>query len=130
MPAWEYRVAECVLGGGRLNTPNGLPVMSIRADGLMSECGEGDHSTYLFPVAITGCTYPEDAAIGFIEYPQTHALIYTDGVIALTLYEANYSIWSVHDGAPLGGRYQQPHERLCHASCERIAALGRVSRVA
>jgi hypothetical protein len=64
MPAWEYRVAGCVLGGGRLNTPNGLPVMSIRADGLMSECGEGDHLTYLFPVAITGS--PADSYDGYL----------------------------------------------------------------
>lgn len=120
---WSRDVARAVAEGGRVNTPNGLPVRSIRFDGLMSECSEGDHATYLFPVDVTGENDARDAADGHAEYPQLHALIYTDGVIALTLYEANYAIWSVRDGAPRGGRYQRDHERLSTCSREKIASL-------
>jgi hypothetical protein len=83
----------------------------------------------MFPVIVEGENDQSDADQGFYKYPETQALIYTDGVIALTMYEANYAIWSVRTGEPLGGRYQYPCERLSEESRKKIAALGRVADV-
>lgn len=120
---WACMIAYARANGGVEYLPNGLPIGCIRSDGMMFECENGDHPMYLFPVDVDGQEYPSDVAEGFSEYPQLHALVYTDGNIALTLYEANYALWHVHDGIPLGGRYQRDHERLSDASLEKIRAL-------
>ena len=97
---------------GPRHCPNGLPVKCILANGIGLECEGGDHPTYLFPVSVDGENHPEDEANEFYEYPQTHALIYTDGSVALTLYECNYTLWSLRTGTGLGGRYQDESDRL------------------
>lgn len=112
--SWECRVAACEAGGGERHTPNGLPVMFIRSDGLMTECAHGDHEDYLFPVKVIG---GEDCE----SYPQTHALVYTDGRIALTLYETSPAIWSAREGRFLGGLYQSRSTRLSDESLAAIA---------
>ena len=121
--SWACMIACARANGGVAYLPNGLPIGSIRADGMMFEHGHGDHPTYLFPVDVDGKNDSDEAAEGFAEYPQSHALVYTDGNVALTMYEANYALWSVRDGAPLGGRCQREHERLAEASREKIRAL-------
>lgn len=119
--SWECRVAQARTDGCPEHTPNGLPVRCIRADGLLLEIENGDHPTYVFPVEVEGTNDPGDVALGHREYPQSHALIYTDGRIAVTLYEANYAMWAVRGGGePRGGRCQHKHERLSEASCQKV----------
>lgn len=118
--SWECRVAQARAEGCPELAPNGLPIRSIRADGLLLEHTDADHPTYVFPVEVEGTNDPGDVALGHCEYPQSHALIYTDGNIALTLYETNYAVWSLRDGEPLGGRYQYAHERLSETSCQKV----------
>lgn len=118
--SWECRVAQARADGCPELAPNGLPIRSIRGDGLLMEHSDADHPTYIFPVEVDGTNDPGDVALGHHEYPQSHALIYTDGRIAVTMYEANYAMWSLRGGEPLGGRYQRKHERLSEASCEKV----------
>lgn len=113
--SWECRVAACEARGGERRTPNGLPVRCIRFDGLMLECEGGAHRDYLFPVDIVST---EEGG----EYPQLHALIYTDGNVAVTLWEHCYTMWSARYGEPIGGSYQRECERLSEASINAIAA--------
>lgn len=76
-----------------------------------------NHPDYKFPVDVEGIeTNPKH-----VTYPQSHALIYTDGVVALTLYECCYFMWTVDDGSPLGGVLQKKTDRLSEASRGRIA---------
>jgi len=69
--------------GGKEHLPNGLPVRSIRHDGLMLECEHGDHPDYIGPTPENEYEYRDEL----------HALIYTDGHIALTLYETEPHLW-------------------------------------
>lgn len=118
---WDCMIAYAKANGGVAYLPNGLPIGSIRADGMMFEHSHGDHPNYLFPVDVDGTNDPGDAAEGFERYPETHALIYTDGWVALTLHEDSHALWSVRSGAPLGGNL--PTERLSEASREKVRAL-------
>lgn len=129
-------IACAKAGGGVVHTPNGLPIRSIRHDGNMYEHGHGDHPDYKFPVEIeyVGGLKKEvlDELTEFwrVENPteedarrylaETHALIYTDGSIAVTLYECNYSMFSLRTGECLGGRYVSKDNRLSEKSREEI----------
>ena len=107
--------------GGEVHTPNGLPIKSIHANANMYEHEHGDHPDYKFPVEIeyvgpigedeihdytmiTGKEPPNEEAVRRLN-GQTHALIYTDGTVAVTLYECCYAMWSVKSGKYLGGKY-------------------------
>jgi len=119
---WECMVNSAKAEGGRIVTPNNLPIRCINADGSMLEVAHGDHQDYKFPVEIEYIGPVTDALredywhmSGEIEpesddqvrdmFSEVHALIYTDGTVALTMYECNYAIWSVRTGECLGGRY-------------------------
>ena len=53
----------------------------------------------------------------------SHALIYTDGYVALTLYENNYSLWHVaRDGEWISGSLQDDSYRLSRESVGKIQA--------
>jgi hypothetical protein len=105
--------------GGKLITPNNLPVRCIMADGSMLEVAHGDHPDYKFPVEIEyigpvtdalredllGGEEPESDDKVRDMFSEVHALIYTDGTVALTMYECNYAIWSIRTGECLGGHY-------------------------
>ena len=62
---------------------------------------------------------------------ENHALIYTDGCIALTLYEYCYAIWSVRTGEILHGRlWKRGDARLNKESLEKIKLFnGAVLRI-
>lgn len=91
--------------GGKEILPNGLPIGCINADGTMLECEHGDHPTYKFPVTIEyrgilpDNLEPEDSSYS----TETHALIYEDGSIALTLSECTYYMWHLSDGHCMHG---------------------------
>lgn len=91
---WDCHVEHAKKEGGRVHCPNGLPVRCIRHDGLMLECEHGDHPDYKFPVVAQRDDGSEQ---------DVHALIYTDGTVALTLYECCYVLWSLRDGRFLSG---------------------------
>ncbi len=118
---WDCHVAATRKSGGVEHTPNGLPIKCIRHDGLMLECEGGDHPTYRFPVTVEGPNHEGDHP----EYPQTHALIYADASMALTLYECCYAMWSLGDGSALGGSIQDDDAKLSAESLAKI--LGRAA---
>lgn len=117
---WKCIVNAAKRDGGKLHTPNGLPICSVKADGTMLEHEHGDHPDYKFPVEVEyvgpveqsdfydyemvcGTKAPDDEAIRKYRR-ETHALIYTDGTIALTMYEHCYAMWHLSDGHWLGGQ--------------------------
>jgi hypothetical protein len=67
---------------------------------MLLECEHGSHPDYLFPVDVD---YIGNPIPGEEDYPlgEFHALIYTDGCIALTLYECEYHLWGLSDGKEL-----------------------------
>ena len=112
---WECHIDHAKALGGKEVLPNGEPVMCIKANGDMLECGEGDHPTYMFPVNVKYIGTDESLftwghADGTLEAMsdedrenmanERHALIYTDGNVALTLYEASYYLLHI-DGTML-----------------------------
>ena len=116
--SWNCHVEDCRRDGYVEICPNGLPVMSVPASGLLLEHEHGDHPDYIFPVDIEflGTITEEDkqdyeAQTGknaenkddvrkFLS--QTHALIYTDGSAAVTLHECTYATWYVRTGKMIG----------------------------
>jgi hypothetical protein len=140
---------ECMIelttrAGGVAYTPNNLPIMCFRADGLMLEHEHGDHPDYIFPVdveyiapldeghskdyaSITGKEgTPEEVRASCGE---THALIYTNGSIAVTIYETCSAAWMLQEdkhgkmvaGACLGGHMWKAGEwKLSDESMKKI----------
>lgn len=121
-------IANAKAIGGKEFSPNGLPTRSIRADGNMYEHEHGDHPDYKYPVEvefvgeigdddradfemIAGRPAESEEELRRMQR-ETHALIYTDGFIAVTMYEHNYAMWSVGTGAYRGGRYASNAQRL------------------
>ncbi len=132
---WACHVELAKKEGGKIITPNGLPIRCIRHDGTMLEHEHGDHKDYKFPVLIEN-TDADSIKENFVqreidetapvEWIEDAALIYCDGSVALTLYECTYSIWSVHDGECLGG-YHTRHGvwKLTNESLEKIRTYSR-----
>lgn len=103
--SWNCSVEDAKRGGGVIHQPNGLPIQCIRHDGSLWEHEHADHSDYKFPVEIeyTGekPQLPEwDDSYG----NETHALIYADGFIAVTIHECCYMMWHLADRSYMGGR--------------------------
>ena len=122
--SWDCIVAKARANGAREHLPNGLPPAGLRYDGsggmVLVECDGGDHPTYLFPVEALRTDLPPDHKYRV----ETHALIYTDGCVAVTLSEHQYYAWHPrNDGECLGAPSGSPFDhRLSPASCEAIAA--------
>lgn len=103
--SWDCGVEEAKRAGGVVHQPNGLPIRCISHDGSLWEDPHADHPDYKFPVEVE---YTGEK----VELPelddsycnQTHALIYTDGCIAITLYECCYAMWHLADRSYMGGR--------------------------
>jgi len=110
---WDCIVESAKAAGGKIHCPNGLPVKSVDRDNNMYECEHGDHPDYKFPVEIlyagqiddsdreefkTRCgeSIDDDKIRTF--KGETHALIYNDSSIAITMYECCYSMWHLSDG--------------------------------
>lgn len=115
---WDCSIEFAKKNGGVVHCPNGLPIKCITRDNLMIECEHGDHPDYKFPVDVE---YLGDA----FETPEfeiamygrllkddeerrrcmgeTHALIYADGCVAVTLYECCYYMWHLDKGSIAGG---------------------------
>jgi len=104
---WEDAIEEAKAAGGKVITPNNLPIRSIKNDWTMLEHEDGDHPDYKFPIEIEFCGPEENdpaAYYGDLVYPaskadaemmrhETHAVIYTDGFIVVTLYECCYNMF-------------------------------------
>lgn len=116
--------------GGPVITPNKLPICVIRGfDGALMEHEHADHPTYIFPVKAeyAGLLTEADrddysSMTGNFDEPvpddlvrrwkrETHALIYTDGAVAVTLYECCFAMFHVKDKGELaGGSLWKPKE--------------------
>lgn len=101
---WDCMIESAEKQGGKKITPNNLPIKCIMADGTMLECENGDHPDYKFPVIVewVGKTAECSEQYDFERANQLHAFIYTDGNIALTLYECCYYMWKISDGRRIG----------------------------
>jgi len=114
---WDCMVAEAKKNGGRVHTPNGLPIRCLNRDGTMLEHAHGDHPDYKFPVDVefvgevdeghrddyvnmTGSRAKENFTDEDVRkfFMETHALIYTDTSIALTMYECTYALFELTRG--------------------------------
>jgi hypothetical protein len=74
----------------------------------MLEHEHGDHPDYYFPIEVE-CTEIEEAVDDYGDSRQSHALIYTDGYVAITIYEHCYAMWLVDTGLCIGGSLWKNH---------------------
>jgi hypothetical protein len=127
---WDCHIGEAKRLGGRVHTPNGLPIKCIMADGTMLEIGHGDEPNYKWPVEVQYIgpiteAHREDARnmSGLNEvtdeevrnfFGETHALLDTSGLssgVATTMYECCDFTWDVQTGMLLSGpSYVKPGE--------------------
>lgn len=138
---FQLMIEANIAAGHKVHQPNGLPLKCIKHDGNMYEHEHGDHPTYMFPVEMEYTGPVEDihrddyrtiyrfCGMNAGEFTdddvrqslgETHALIYTDGNIALTLYECCYAMFSMDSGVGLYGRFVSKNHRLSDASLKMI----------
>jgi hypothetical protein len=88
----------------------------------MLEHEHADHPDYKFPVTVEYVSeVPSDLPDWDTSYyPETHALIYTDGYIAVTMYECCHAMWWLKDGSWMGGPSWEKKWRLCEADVKRL----------
>lgn len=115
---WNCHVSRVRKEGGRDHLPNGLPVRCITRDQLLIECEHGDHPDYKFPVEVGRERFLERDDER--KFNDIHAFIYSDGTIALTMYECNYAVWSLRDGMILHGPAWTRGQRLTDESLKQI----------
>jgi len=125
---WACSVEAAKKRGGEIFTPNGLPIRCIKGDGTMLEHEHGDHPDYKFPVQVEYVGPPSRESMNLPEWDgsystETHALIYQDGSVALTMYECCYSLWSLADGVCLGGYNDRKKWKISAESLEKIQKL-------
>jgi len=125
----EARVAEDPFGASAGEVALFVPLDALRRPRTWPEpppaqdCDGGEIGT----VTVEDAAAPPGSE--FAE--QRHALVFTDGQVAVTVYECCYFMWCVHDGSPDGGSIQGPTERLSASSreaCREIAAAARLAR--
>lgn len=133
---WSEDVAAAQATGAPIFAPNGLPIRVLRHDGATLEHEHADHRDYKFPVVAEYIGNPDrhmwhtseglvpmSADEAYADAHETHALIYTDGYVAVTMHEHCYAMWYLHDGAFAGGSLWNKGEwRLTREAVERIRA--------
>lgn len=127
---WNCIVEEAKANGGKIHCPNGLPIRSVDVNGNMWEHEHGDHPDYKFPVDVHYVGPIDDSdrelwtsfmgrAVTDEEILQmeseTHALIYCDASIALTLYECCYAVFNLHTGMVNSGPMWLRKKQWCLA---------------
>jgi hypothetical protein len=114
--SWKCHVEHARAQGAVEVLPNGLPPRCITADGKLLECEDGDHPTYICPVVIEPTVAREDEE----DHPQTHALIYTDGTIAVTMYECCYAMVFCKTRKVVGSLWPEGRWRLSDKASSEI----------
>lgn len=120
---WKCMVGLAKATGGRVINPNGLEPSCIMHDGTMLEIEHGDHPDYKHPVEVKWIGAPDEGYRNIFIKNRTddqvremmgsyQALIYTDGTIAVTLYECEYFAWYVRSGKPMNPKPWQEDYRL------------------
>jgi hypothetical protein len=100
------------MAGGVVYTPNNLPIRCFKANGLMLEHEHGDHPDYIFPIDIEYIAKLDE--LDYEDYKQingedgtpdqvrescgeTHALLYSNHSIAVTMYETCSATWMLQE---------------------------------
>jgi hypothetical protein len=145
---WDCLVQDRLAHGAKIHAPNGLPVRCT-AGNLLVECEHGDHADYKFPITIDfiGDTskfgfVSGDGNGGIVETPatpeeiegfshETHAVIYTDGYVVVTMNEHCYAMWSVRNGECWGGNLWKKGEwKINEESLKKLDAIAAPLRLA
>lgn len=122
--SWDCKVQKTIREGGVIHQPNGLPIQSIKHDGSLWEHEHADHPDYKFPVEIEYTGEKPDLPEWDHSYcNETHALIYSDGFIAITLYECCYAMWNLSSHSWMGGQntWYNEHWKLTVESIDKIS---------
>ncbi len=127
--SWDCNVDAARRAGGMVICPNGLPIRCIRFDNAMLEHEHADHPDYKFPITIQYIGVRDELPEWDSSYAdESHALIYVDGSIALTLYECTYTVFSLDSGQNISGSYRKCSEwKIDQESLDRVRALRNVT---
>lgn len=134
---WDCHIEAARKNGFKEITPNGLPISCI-GHGVMMEHPDADHPTYKFPVEAEYIGEIDNdlrsdytlfnQVVGTDEdvrqsQTESHALIYNDRSIAITIYECCYAMWYLRGGKLGGGSlWDKGKWRLTEQSIKNIRA--------
>lgn len=94
------------------------------ADSTENYHEHGSHPDYKFPVDVYYLG-PNEEIQEKCSY-ERHALLYTDGYVAVTMFEYCYAMWSLQSGKLVGGILWQKDEwSLSKDSCDRIVEFSK-----
>lgn len=131
---WNCHIEIAKRNGGEVFTPNNLPILSIRHDWKMLEHEHGDHPDYIFPVDVeyvgpkdesryelsdgNGYISTMDESWKYLTDHETHALLYANHSVAVTMYETCSSVWFLQEDirGPLNARVLVGKAGRCVAS--------------
>jgi hypothetical protein len=132
---WDCHVDQKRKEGAKVFAPNNLYITCIRGDGALMEHEHADHKDYKFPVQMEyegqsictdKCTLVGGECLD--HYPEAHALLYSDGYVAITLHEHLYYMWEVEtrEQLPYGVAKDDKHPiKISKVACDKIKALYR-----
>lgn len=109
--SFACRVAHLEFRGYKVVSPNNICPCSFSSNFVAREHEHAEHPDYKHPVKVTyvGEHIPDpwmEENFGPLDldfWDQTHALLYTDGCVALTMYERNHFLWTLSTGKCLCG---------------------------
>lgn len=103
---WECHVEAATKSGGKIIAPNNLPITCIKHDGTLLEHSDADNPNYKFPITVEfvgikpegydDCNSKNYDPFSYED--QSHALLFCDRYVAVTIYECRYFMWSCHKG--------------------------------
>lgn len=139
IPDWNEQVEALRASGSRVIAPNGLPIVCIKHDGTLLEHEHAEHPDYKFPVMIDyvgddpvdqwidgdGNVFPMSPEEAEAMKHQSHALIYADGCVAITLYECCYAMWYLRKGEFGGGSLWSKDWKMSEESMAKCAQMKR-----
>ena len=111
---WAVRVRSALEAGGTLLAPTGGEPRVIKADGTLMEHEHADHPDYKFPVKVARQSNSRPL------HWEEHAFVFSDGSVALTLFEYCYALWHLRTGRFIGGSLWNSDFFLSAESIRRI----------
>jgi hypothetical protein len=128
-PEWKCYIELNKRSGGKIFTPNNLPIRCVKADGTMLEHEHGDHIDYIFPVEVEYIGPKNDEryqltdGLGNVEMMmrvgdsvdhEEHALLYANYGVAVTIYETCPAAWELYPFPKfVEGHKVEPVNGLC-----------------
>lgn len=129
---WECHVNTAREAGFKVIAPNNLPIRIVKPcgdTGFLMEHEHANHTDYKFPVKIeyvgSANAFLNDNDLDYTR-DEMHALIYTDGSIAVTMYEYCYATWNLSNRNGEGSLWTKGDWKMSEESRDKVKSWKRL----